>query len=280
MSFKYTLRKGDEGQEVRRLQSKLPVREDGKFGSKTERAVRDYQNHNNLVVDGLAGNQTLCSLGIPVLPGVDLSAWNGTVDFKKLKEAGVKYAIIKLTEGTTHRNRGFEKKYEDARKHGIAVGAYHFGRPDTYVNNPKDAEREAENFLLQLEKVGLESGDIIPTLDVEKGVKVDDNYNCDWIINWMDLVEKETNVKSMIYTARWAYQLYIMRADVSKQSKVASYPLWLASYNSGIAPKRKVKIWDNWDIWQYTGTGAVDGCKGRVDLNWMAGGQLEKLSVK
>ena len=52
MSFIYTLRKGDEGQEVKRLQSKLPTVADGKFGSKTEAEVRAYQQHNGLGIDG------------------------------------------------------------------------------------------------------------------------------------------------------------------------------------------------------------------------------------
>ena len=66
MSLKYTLKKDDIGQEVKRLQSKLPTVADGHFGSKTERVVREYQEHNGLTVDGLAGKQTLSRLGINV----------------------------------------------------------------------------------------------------------------------------------------------------------------------------------------------------------------------
>jgi len=279
MSLQYTLRKGDEGQEVKRLQSKLPVAEDGKFGSKTEKAVREYQQHNNLTVDGLAGNQTLTALGISVLPTVDLSSWNGIVDFKKMKAAGCSIAWIKITEGTTHQNPGYQEKFDDARKEGLTVGAYHFGRPDTSASDPQDWEKEATNFLLQLEKAGCHPGDLLPVLDLEKGMKTDDNYNVNWCLNWLELVGNETNTRPLIYTARWAWQLFVMKAEDDLQEKLAEYPLWLASYNDGIEPERKVKIWDAWDVWQYTGSGEIDGCKGRVDLNWIAGGQLKSLQV-
>ena len=279
MSLKYTLRKGDNGQEVKRLQTKLPIVADGRFGPKTQKAVREYQAHNNLIVDGLAGKQTLTSLGINVTAAVDLSSWNGTVDFKKLKSAGVSHAWIKITEGTTHRNPGYQKKFDTARAAGVTVGAYHFGRPDTYAGLAKDWEKEANNFLLQLEKAGCHKGDLVPVLDLEKGMKTDDNHNVEWCLKWLEYVGKETNSTPLVYTARWAWQLFVMRADKDKQEELAKYPLWLASYNTGIEPKRKTKLWSTWDIWQYTGYGEIDGVKGRCDLNWIAGEQLCKLTV-
>ncbi|QDP51310.1 MAG: putative endolysin type Endo-N-acetylmuramidase [Prokaryotic dsDNA virus sp.] len=279
MSLRYTLRKGDEGQEVKRLQSKLPTSADGKFGPKTEKAVRDYQQHNGLTVDGLAGKQTLSSLGINVTPAVDLSSWNGTVDFKKLKQAGVSHAWIKLTEGTTHRNPGYQKKFDTARNEGVIVGGYHFGRPDTYSGDPNDWEKEANNFLLQLDKAGCHKGDLVPVLDLEKGMKTDDNHNVEWCLKWLQMVGKETNSTPLIYSARWAWQLFVMKAAKDKQQELAQYPLWLASYNEGIEPKRKTKLWKKWAVWQFTGHGTIEGVKGRCDLNWIAGEQLAKLTV-
>jgi len=279
MSFKYTLRKDDKGQEVARLQIKIGATADGDFGPATKKSVEEYQEEKSLTVDGIAGPQTLGSLGIEVYPGIDLSSHNGTVDFKKVAAAGVKYVWIKVTEGSTHQNPGFQKKFDDAREAGLIVGAYHFGRPDTHYKLPNDWEKESTNFLLQLEKAGIEYGDLVPVLDVEKGMKTDDNYNCRWSLNWLERVGAETNTRPLIYTARWAWQLYIMKAKKELQKEIASYPVWLASYNSGVEPKRKTKLWNEWDVWQWTGSGDVPGVKGRCDQNWMAGDQLCKLRV-
>ena len=282
MSLKYTLKKGDNGQEVKRLQSKLPTAADGKFGAMTERVVKDYQQHNGLTVDGLAGKQTLTSLGINVTAATDLSSWNGTVDFEKMKAAGVSHGWIKITEGTTHQNPGYQKKFQDARNTGFTVGAYHFGRPDTYAGDPRDWEKEANNFLLQLEKAGCYSGDLIPVLDVEAGMKTDDNHNIDWCLNWLEYVGTETNSTPMIYTARWAWQLFLMRGSKVSLKKLLQYPVWYASYIRNerlVGPEAKLRGWKEWEVWQYTGQGTLDGIKGRCDLNWIAGEQLCNLTV-
>ena len=278
MSFKYTLRKGDEGQEVKRLQSRLPLREDGKFGSQTQKEVRKYQSHNNLGVDGIAGAQTLSHMGIEVLAGVDVSAWNGTVDWESAAKAGVKYAWVKATEGQGHINRGFVNRVKGARDSGIITGLYHFGRPDSDAG-ADDAKREAEHFLDAASQVGVNKGDLIPTLDVEKGMKTDDQYNVEWCLEWLDIVEAELKVKPLIYTARWAYDLFLKKGDRSDLDKLLEYPLWLASYNTDSDPKRMVREWSEWTVWQWTGSGAVPGVKGKCDQNWMAGGKLESLRV-
>ena len=283
MELKYTLKTGDEGQEVKRLQKALKIGADGTFGPKTEQSVKDYQEAQGLTVDGLAGKRTLTSLDINVTAATDLSSWNGKVDFKKMKAAGCSTAWIKITEGTTHRNPGYQRKFDDARKEGFLVGAYHFGRPDTYAGDPKDWEKEANNFLLQLDKAGCSSGDLLPVLDVEAGMKTDDNHNVEWCLNWLDMVGKETNCKPMIYSAKWAYNLYVKRADKDNLKKLLEYPIWWADYlrkDRKVGPAKKLRGWKTWQVWQYTGHGAIDGVKGRVDLNWIAGQELENVRIK
>ena len=279
MLEKYSLRKGDTGQEVKRLQQKLGLIIDGNFGVKTDKAVKDYQKAECLVEDGIAGISTLSSLLIPVLPGVDLSRHNGTVDFASLSASGCKYAWIKVTEGTTHTNPGFEKKFKDARDNGIIVGAYHFGRPDTGSDNLKDAKNEADHFLNTVSKAGIYTGDLIPVIDLEAGMKTDDQHNVDWNLEWLKEVEKVYLTKPMIYTAKWATNMYVSRASKASLKELSEYPLWWASYNTGSTPKRPPKIWSEWDVWQWTGHGSVPGVKGRCDQNWMAGGKLSSLLV-
>ena len=94
---------------------------------------------NSLVLDGIAGPQTLKHLGIEVLHGIDVSAWNGkNIDWKAVSKTNVEYCWIKATEGVTHTNRGHADKFKGARDNGLIVGGYHFARPD-YNNNDKSA---------------------------------------------------------------------------------------------------------------------------------------------
>lgn len=276
----YTLRKGDRGQEVKRLQGHLcGLIADGIFGSKTDQAVRDYQAKQGLVVDGIAGTNTLRELGIPVLLGIDVSAWNGNINWSEVSKSGVKYAWVKHTEGQTHVNSGHKENMLGARNNNVIAGAYHFGRPDTNRDeNLQDAVREAEWFL---KNYNHKTGDLIPVLDVEKGMKTDDNYNVEWSLKWLEVVENALGCKPMVYTAKWAEDLYLIRADKSLLIELAKYPVWWASYNEGVEPERWTgKIWQEWDVWQFTGSGTTPGISGRCDRNWMAGGQLENLRIK
>jgi lysozyme len=285
MSFIYTLRFGDVGQEVKRMQGALQIAADGDFGPQTLKAVKEYQQTAGLVVDGLAGLRTLGSLGIAPLVGIDVSSHNGTVDWAKAAMAGVKFAWVKATEGQTHVNRKWTDRYEGAVNNNVIVGAYHFARPDLnkYDNPEADARAEFKHFRDTLQAVvGLKSGNLVPAIDLEAGMKTDDQYNADWYLEWLALAESEWGVKGIIYTARWAWNLYMRDARAEDHAKLAEYPVWWANYirkKPLVGPEAQLRNWDEWDVWQYTGWGACPGLKGRVDLNWMAGEQLCKLLV-
>ena len=285
MSFIYTLRLGDLGQEVKRMQTALGILSDGDFGPKTLAAVKQHQKMNNLLVDGLAGPRTLGSLGISVLAGIDVSAWNGQIDWPEVASAGVKFAWVKITEGQTHVNRAWQRRYEGAENSGIAVGAYHFARPDfnKYDTPEADAQAEFKHFRDTLDAVGgIKSGNLIPAIDLEAGMKTDDQYNADWYLEWLRLTEEEWGVKGIVYTARWAWNLYMRNASEESRDKFLEYPVWWANYirqQPLVGPEEELRNWKRWDVWQYTGWGSCPGIKGRVDLNWMAGNQLQSLLV-
>ena len=286
MSFIYTLREGDEGQEVTRLQANLNIAADGDFGPKTRKAVINHQTQTGLVVDGLAGPKTLGSLGIEILAGIDVSSHNGTVDWAKASEAGIKFAWVKATEGQTHINRNWVERYNGAVENNVTVGAYHFARPDLnkYDNPEADAVAEFKHFRKTLDQVGgLKCGNLVPAIDLEAGMKTDDQYNADWYLKWLELAEEEWGVKAIVYTARWAWGLYLRKANKNDLKKLMEYPVWWANYirkeKHKVGPGENLRIWKEWDVWQYTGWGACPGLKGKVDLNWMAGDQLENLII-
>lgn len=276
----FTLRNGSQGQEVGRLQATLGgLTADGDFGKKTEDAVKAYQAKHGLTSDGIAGSSTLEHLGIPVYAGVDVYNGSGVIDWKAVAESGVKFAWIKCSEGTTFKDKSRRKNLGAARKAGLIVGGYHFGRPD---NGPKqdmqDALQEADNFLMAHRQ--MKRGDLRPVLDLEAGIKTDDNYNAEWALTWCRVVEGETGHRPIIYCAKWATDLYLRDARVELRAALATYPCWWASYNTGVDPKRGVRVWTEWDVWQWTGSGKTPGIKGKSDKNWVAGGQLNNLRCK
>jgi GH25 family lysozyme M1 (1,4-beta-N-acetylmuramidase) len=275
----YQIRRGDKGQTVKHLQIALGADPDGIFGPQTEELCKEAQSLSGLVADGIAGPMTLGALGLSVEAGIDVSHWQGKINWEKVKKAGIAFAYVKATEATTVEDSRFQSNVQLARSEDLIVGAYHFARPDTYadLSKPeKDARSEAENFLATYRP---KSGDLIPCLDVEDGLGPHDTYNAQWILEWCRIVEKEI-AKPMIYTAKWAVSKYLVDADQSLLDEISTFPVWWASYNKGLTPKRQPKrIWTEYDVWQYTGKGEIDGVKGKVDLNWSAAGALKGLLI-
>ena len=277
----FVMRAGDKGQEVKRLQMVLKCKFiDGIFGPGTESDLKDYQEDHGLSPDGVAGPITLDHMGIPVLAGIDIYNGNGKVDWKAVAKDGVKFAWIKCSEGTTFKDKSRKRNITAARKAGLIVGGYHFGRPD---NGPKqdfrDAIEEADNFLAAI-TCNAHSGDLLPVLDLEAGVKSDDSYNAEWALTWCERVEEVLGCKPVIYCAKWASDLYLKHADEDLLKRLRKYQCWWASYNTGTETKRGVTFWNEWDVWQWTGSGSTAGVNGKCDKNWCAGGKLESLRIK
>ena len=93
MSLLY--RKGAEGQEVKRLQRALKIKTDGKFGPKTEAAVKMFQTYSGLPSDGVVGPVTRRALRIDIYAGIDVSRWNGNVPWSQVDKRQVEFAWIK-----------------------------------------------------------------------------------------------------------------------------------------------------------------------------------------
>ena len=268
--MKFSLRRGNRGQEVARLQSTLGIVDDGIFGGQTESAVRRYQSSKGLAVDGIAGENTLTMLGIPVFLGIDVSTWNGDIEWDKVAKDGVKFAYVKLTEGRTFVSTQADELAK-ARCAGLAVAPYHFGRPDTNAGI-EDAGAEARHFL---DNYDYHEGDMRPVLDMEDGMKTDDNYNIRWALRFCDIVEEELGARPLIYTARWYVQAFMEQSDDQLLYEIGREDLWWAEYSD--EQQKPLRPWSQWKVWQFTNRGSVDGIKGSVDLNWSAGGQFGAL---
>ena len=185
--------------------------------------------------------------------GIDVSHFQGDVNWKEVRDAKITFVYDKATEGDTFQDPNYTKNKEGAHHSNLAHGSYHFYTSD---DDPID---QAE-FFMSIIDYGI--GDMPPVLDLEKGGikgKVDPKKFQSDILKWLNHVESKLGVKPLIYTNHTFGDAYLTSKEFSK------YQLWIAEY--GVTTPIIPKTWsDNgWLIWQRSERGAVEGAIGKVD---------------
>lgn len=198
------------------------------------------------------------------LDGIDVSHYQGDIDWEKIKEQGIDFAFIKATEGSSYVDQCFDGNWNEAGRTSIMLGAYHFFSFDS------DGKEQAEHFI---DTVGELSGKLAPVIDVEYyGDKEKDPPNKEVVqaqlAVMLDLLEEHYHVKPIIYTTYKAYRDFI-------KGEFEEYPLWIR--NVYYPP-----VFIKWTFWQYTDRAVLDGYKGTekyIDRNVFVGSQEELESL-
>jgi GH25 family lysozyme M1 (1,4-beta-N-acetylmuramidase) len=192
------------------------------------------------------------------LEGIDVSHWQGNIDWAQVKAAGKRFAIAKATEGIGFKDDRYDRNKANARVEGIAFGAYHFARPSN-----TEPVREADWFV---DNSGYERGMIIPTLDLELTGGLGPNALTNWVKAWLQRVDERLGVKPMIYVSPsfWRSNMNDSRWFADNGYAI----LWVAHWGVS-SPSVPGSNWGgrSWTFWQYTSDGRVPGIEGRVDLN-------------
>lgn len=201
------------------------------------------------------------SVAADTLPprGVDVSHWQGRVDWRAVEAAGIGFAFLKATEGTTYVDPTFRGHWEALGETRILRGAYHRFRA------ANDAAAQAERFLTV---VSLRPGDLPPVLDIVTTDGVSDERVIRGARTWLQIVEERTGVRPIVYT-----QPKVRRGHLG--NALNDYPLWIGEYGVD-APSV-----EGWAIWQHSQEGRVAGIENRVDLNRFNGtrAELRRLAV-
>ncbi|NLN97753.1 MAG: glycoside hydrolase family 25 [Eubacteriaceae bacterium] len=188
--------------------------------------------------------------------GVDLSAYQGDVDFQQLEEQNIHFVYIKATEGTHMEDIRFLDNWENVKKTSMAYGAYHFmdfevgGRvqADYYIDRVPRSEK-ALPPVIDIELYGEYLEKPMEAKKVKKNIK--------------EMIERLTSYyekSPIIYTNYQTYDLYLK--NDFKDSRI-----WIADYNSqepGLSGGHK------WVFWQYTDRGLLNGYEGSerfIDMN-------------
>ena len=200
--------------------------------------------------------------GTTYVKGIDVSHWQGSIDWQAVYSDGYYFAYIKASEGVLYTDPEFVNNMNGATAAGLYAGAYHFARPDN--NAPED---EAIHFV-NVAGEYITTGYLRPVLDLEVGSSMGWSALSDWALRWLQKVTELTGVEPIIYTgAYYASNL---------ESYLTSYDLWIAHWTGDPTGSPNTGVWSTWTFWQYTEQGTVQGISGNVDLD-VFNGNLESL---
>ena len=186
--------------------------------------------------------------------GIDVSLWQGDIDFKKLKDSGVEFVFIRVgymkgTKGERVLDSKFKQNIENANKYDIPVGIYYY----SYASNKEEAKEDAKWVLKQ-----------IKNYDVSLPIAFDwedfadyNSYNLSFynLTSMADEFIKEVNKKG------YKGLLYGSKNYLEKIWLSNNHDTWLAHYASSTNYQGK------YSYWQITDTGKVDGINGTVDID-------------
>lgn len=198
--------------------------------------------------------------------GIDVSHYQGTIDWKKMEQLDIDFAYIKATEGSSFVDENFSDNWENATDTNIFIGAYHF------FSFESDGKTQAEHYIAT---VGDLEGKLVPVVDVEyygdkKKQVLDKNKIRQELSNLLYTLECKYDRKPVIYTTYPAYHDFIKDA-------FEEYDLWIR--NVYYSPSMDMK--GKWIYWQYTDRAKLPGYNGRekyIDMNVYTGSMEEFLA--
>lgn len=182
--------------------------------------------------------------------GIDLSTWNGNVDFSKVKKSGINFAIIRSGYGrlSSQKDSRFEEYYAGAIKAGLKVGSYWY----SYAKSVEEAKLEAAACLACIKG---KKFDMPIYFDMEESSQFYLGYNtCTNIaLAFCEAIEAAGYKAGVYANLNWFSNV------LNKKAIEKKYSIWYAQWSSVRGM--------NCDIWQYSDHGKIDGINGNVDMN-------------
>jgi lysozyme len=172
-----------------------------------------------------------------MLKGIDVSSYEGTVDWNAWKRKGLAFAVAKATEGRTIRDSKFARNWSELRRIGLVRGAYHFAHPGN------DANAEADFFLSTVRARGLEAGDLL-VLDLERTDGKSAAHVSSWARTWCSRVAKAIGCDPILYT-------FLSFAQEGNCAGLGGHPLWIADPSRTAGRPRVPAPWKHWLLHQY-----------------------------
>lgn len=195
-----------------------------------------------------------CDKQGPTTRGIDVSYYQETIDWPRVRRAGIMFAFVRVSDGTTVEDTQFRINWTAARQAGVLRGAYQHFRPD---------EDTGEQVDLLVEALRVDPGELPPVIDVEVDGGRSPRQVAERVATWVERVRRELGVEPIIYTGPEFWRDRVGGADMTSQ------PLWLAHYTDDCP--QVPREWTRWTFWQHSDNGRVRGIGGPVDLDVFAG---------
>ena len=181
--------------------------------------------------------------------GIDVSVFQGSIDWKKVKKSGVQFAVIRGGYGRYETDERFEENYKNATEQNIPVGVYHY----SYADTVEKAKQEAK-FCLSYLKGKKFSYPVCFDIEDKTQQKLSKKLLTDITAEFCKTVEK-AGYYVCIYSSK---SFLTSKLDMKKLS---AYDVWVAQWSD------KCTYNGAYGMWQYSDSGKVKGINGRVDLD-------------
>ncbi len=205
--------------------------------------------------------------GYTIKKGIDVSEWNGTINWENVKQAGMEFAIVRGayrgygSQGTLVKDKNVAYNLKQADASGIPVGAYIFSQATTEAEAVEEAE-----YLLNIVK----GYNITLPLIMDFEYASDQNgltgrlYNANLSASEATAICRAfcRTIEEAGYTAMVYANKDMLENDLNASQISKDYLIWLAHYTS------QTDYNGNYNFWQYTSSGKVNGIVGNVDINY------------
>ena len=191
--------------------------------------------------------------------GVDVSSYQGEIDWETLASQNISFAFLKATEGSSYVDPHFAYNYQQAQQTGLRVGAYHFFSYDS------GGDTQADNFIRTVSPM---DNMLPPVVDLEfYGDKEDNPPEPETVRSQLnillDRLEEHYGMKPILYATEKSYSLYLAGG-------YEEYDIWIRN----VITTPRLSDGREWTFWQYTNRARLDGYKGAepyIDLNVFQG---------
>ena len=224
------------------------VNSTGKISAKSQgTATITYKTYN--------GKTASCKLTVSgsVAKCIDVSTWQGSIDFNKVKSAGYDYVIIRAGYGKekSQKDNMFETNYKKAKSAGLKVGAYWF----SYAMSPSTATAEADACLSCIKGKKFELP-VYYDMEYQPAMSTSNSNYTKMAVNFCNKL-KSNGFKSGVYSSASVYD-YLLNRKTLKNNGIS---IWNAEWYT----KPSITC----DVWQYSDNGRINGISTNVDLDYI-----------